>query len=516
MNKMSILTITDLSHQFGEKIIYKQANVQLNKYDHMGITGQNGVGKSTLIKIVTGEILADEGRIEWQKNCKIGYLDQYAQMPKNQTIHEFLLQAYARYFQIEKKIEDIYTEFSHSGNEKLLTRAGQYQTILEESDFYQAEIKIKELTVGLGIEAIGLEKSVGELSGGQRSKIILAKLLLEKPDVLLLDEPTNYLDDSHIQWLSSYLENFKGTFMIVSHDYHFLNKVTNCICDIEFGKFTKYKGNVTQSFKQKENQKEAYLREYQAQQKKIRETEAFIQKYKAGIKSTMARGRQKQLDRLERLTPPGVENRSQLIFPYKTLVSSFALKVNHLVIGYTVPILKPIQLAVHSGEKVALKGFNGVGKSTLVKTLVGELPKLDGKIQLPENTKIGYFSQDLLWEDSNQTPLEYLSEIFPKATKKELHMQLSRAGLSNKLALQSINTLSGGEQTKIKLCELMMTQSNFLILDEPTNHIDQKTKESLGEAVKKYEGTVLIVSHEQTFYEPLVDRILDIEQLVLE
>ncbi|MGG5343449.1 ABC-F family ATP-binding cassette domain-containing protein [Enterococcus sp. AZ192] len=511
---MSLLTIEHLTQRFGEKILYEYASLRVNKGDHLGLTGQNGVGKSTLIKILTGEILADEGAITWQNNIKIGYLDQYMEVIGESTISEFLHQAYQPLYEIESKINELYSIYGETGEDKLLERAGSLQTQLDESDFYQIDPIINDFANGLGIEAIGLDRSMKELSGGQRSKVILAKLLLEEPDVLLLDEPTNYLDDTHIQWLISYLTNFDGTFILVSHDYHFLNAVTNCICDIEFGKLTKYTGNVEKSFAQKELNKESYLKQYHAQQAKIEKAEAYIRKYKAGNRATMAKSRQKQLDRLERLTPPGSLMTPHIVFPYLSIVASLALITDQLVIGYEKSLLAPIDLSVHSGEKVAIKGFNGIGKSTLIKTLTGKIKSLSGEFQYPANTKIAYFSQDLTWENDYLTPLAYLSDRFPKKTVKEIRTFLAKCGLPDKLVNQQLRLLSGGEQTKVKLCELTMETSNLIFLDEPTNHIDAAAKESLREAIQDYQGTIIIVSHEEEFYADITDRIINIEEMI--
>lgn len=511
---MSLLTIEHLTQRFGEKILYEDAALRVNKGDHLGLTGQNGVGKSTLIKILTGEILADEGSIHWQNNIKIGYLDQYVEVVGALTINEFLRQAYQELFEKENQIGKLYEAYGETGEEKLLDRAGNLQSILDESDFYQMDTIINDLANGLGIQAIGLDKPLKELSGGQRSKVILAKLLLEEPDILLLDEPTNYLDDTHIQWLINYLENFSGSFILVSHDYQFLNAVTNCICDIEFGKLTKYTGNVEKSFAQKEQNKESYLKQFYAQQAKIEKTEAYIRKYKAGNRATMAKSRQKQLDRLERLTPPGNLVKPQIAFPYQPIVASLALTTSQLVIGYEQPLLQAIELSVHTGEKVALKGFNGIGKSTLIKTLTGNLAALSGEYHYPANTEVAYFSQDLIWENDYLTSLEYLSEQFPKTTAKERRSHLARCGVPDKLVTQPLRLLSGGEQTKVKLAVLTMTPSNLIFLDEPTNHIDAAAKTSLQKAITSYQGTIIIVSHEEDFYEGIVDRVINVEEMI--
>ncbi|MFV0560103.1 MAG: ABC-F family ATP-binding cassette domain-containing protein [Enterococcus sp.] len=509
---MSILTLNNITQQFGDKVLYEDVNLQLNAGEHLGLIGQNGAGKSTLIKIITGEILPDDGKVQWQKNIHVGYLDQYVEVDEGLTIEEFLKTAYAPEFAIEKQIAEAYETYGTTLDEQLLEKAGKLQTQLDQGSFYQIDTLIAEMSSGLGLDVLGLTTKIQSLSGGQRSKVILAKLLLEQPDVLILDEPTNHLDDEHITWLTQFLQSFLGAFLVISHDQAFLDQITTHIADIEFGKLTKYTGHLTQALKQKEQNRESYLRQYEVQKRKIEKTEAYIRKYKAGSRSTMAKSRQKQLDKIDRLTPPSDTARPVFDFPISPIVTTLALETDQLVIGYNTPLLSPINLTIRYGEKVAIRGFNGIGKSTLLKTLIGDIPKISGDFHFPANTKINYFSQDLVWENPLETPLQYLSRKDPKATIKELRRHLAKAGLPNQLAQESLKTLSGGEQTKVKLAEMTMNSGNLLILDEPTNHIDQETKESLKESLMKFTGTVLIVSHEQEFYEGLAERVIDIQQ----
>ncbi|MCF1602232.1 ABC-F family ATP-binding cassette domain-containing protein [Tetragenococcus halophilus] len=509
---MILLKLVNISQQFGDKVLYEKLNLQINTGEHIGLIGQNGAGKSTLVKIITGEVLADEGFIEFPKNQSVGYLDQYVRVDEQLTIYEFLKQAFAKELAIEEEISELYEKYSQTFDDLLLERAGKLQTKLDQSEFYQMDALIQEMAVGLGLDVLGLDTLLKNLSGGQRSKVILAKLLLEKPDILVLDEPTNHLDDKHVQWLTAFLQNFPGTFVVVSHDQEFVNEITTHIADIEFGTLTKYTGNLAKALKQKEADHENYMKRYEAQKKQIEKTENYIRKNKAGSRSKMAKSREKQLAKVDRLTPPTNQIKPHFSFPYKEIVATFAVTTQGLTIGYERPLLNSIDLTVRYGEKVALKGFNGIGKSTLLKTLLGEIPALAGEFHYPANTKVSYFEQELVWESPLQTPLQYLGNIFPNASNKELRRQLSRCGLSDQLVQESLKLLSGGEQSKVKLAQLTLQTSNFLILDEPTNHIDQKTKESLQEALGNYPGTVLVVSHEQEFYEPFVDRVIDIEK----
>ena len=295
---MSLLEITNLSHSFSENVLYKNADFSLNKGEHIGIVGQNGTGKSTLIKLCTGQLLPDEGRIIWQPKTSIGYLDQYAEIDMQLDMKRFLKTAFSHLYELEEKMNCLY-ENIHDGDFQNLGIAAKYQEELERQDFYLIDTKIEQVATGLGLSAIGLDRPIAQMSGGQRAKVILAKLLLEKPDVLLLDEPTNFLDKEHIDWLSEYLCGLSNAFMVVSHDYSFLEKISNRICDIDNYKIGKYYGTYSEFLKKKTALRENYIRQYSAQQKEIKKTEEFIRKNIAGRKSKMARGRQKQLDRMD-------------------------------------------------------------------------------------------------------------------------------------------------------------------------------------------------------------------------
>lgn len=295
---MSLLEITNLSHSFSENVLYKNADFSLNKEEHVGIVGQNGTGKSTLIKLCTGQLLPDDGRVTWQSKTSIGYLDQYAEINLQLDMKSFLKTAFLNLYDLEEKMNYLY-ENMQEGDFQNLNTAATYQEELERQDFYLIDTKIEQVATGLGLLAIGLDRPIAQMSGGQRAKVILAKLLLEKPDVLLLDEPTNFLDKEHVDWLSEYLCGLNNAFMVVSHDYAFLEKISNRICDIDNHKITKYYGTYSEFLRKKTALREDYIRQYSAQQKEIKKTEEFIRKNIAGRKSKMARGRQKQLDRMD-------------------------------------------------------------------------------------------------------------------------------------------------------------------------------------------------------------------------
>lgn len=508
---MSILEITGLSHTFGDNAVFQHADFVLHKGEHVGIVGPNGIGKSTLIKICSGQLIPDAGRIEWMPKITIGYLDQYAELTGKMSMDSFLRSAFQDLYDMEKEMLQLYAD--SDGDAAKLEKAAIFQETLELRDFYSIDTKIERIAFGLGLQAIGLKRPVAELSGGQRAKVILAKLLLTGPDVMLLDEPTNFLDREHILWLSEYLTEQNTAYMVVSHDYEFLEKITTCICDVGSGKLKKYYGSFLEFQKKKEFYREDYIRKYTAQQKEIKKTEEFIRRNIAGIKTKMARGRRTRLMRMERLEAPDqVEVKPLFWFMEKPLTDTEHLQVQDLCIGYQYPLLSALNFTVKGGQKVVVTGFNGIGKSTLMKTLMGVLPAISGSFRFSDQVYCGYYEQDLLWENGQMTPIDIVAEEKPVLTQKEIRQHLSRCGISRKHALQPIGTLSGGEQAKVKMSLLMLKPCNFLLLDEPTNHMDKQAKEALREAVLAFHGTVLLVSHENTFYRDWADQIIDFEK----
>ncbi len=512
---MSLLTVENLSHSFIDKTLYENAYFDLHKSEHMGIVGQNGAGKSTLIKILMGEIIPDEGEIKWQPSIQIGHLDQYAEIDGNNTIWEYLKTAFADLFEMENKMNRLYQDSAITGNTEQLLQAATYQEQLEANDFYSVDSNINKIAAGLGIDAIGIDRKIQELSGGQRAKVILAKLLLEKPNVLLLDEPTNFLDKEHVKWLANYLEAFDGAFIVVSHDFSFLEKVSSCICDIEFGTIKKYYGKYSVFLRQKEHLRQDYIRRYSAQQKKIEKTEEFIRKNIAGNNSRIAKGRRKQLERIERIAPPTFTHKPSIHFHEMPIPANKVLTVKDLEVGYNSALLPKLNLGVMGGQKLIITGFNGIGKSTLLKTLVGRIPAISGHFQFSDQIKVGYYEQDLNWDNGAMTPLQIISEQFPKLNVKEIRQHLARCGVKDKDLSQEISTLSGGEQSKVKLCGLILSPFNFLILDEPTNHLDAEAKEAIRKALIQFRGSVLLVSHEESFYCDWADGIFDIENGIM-
>ena len=512
---MSILTIDDLSHSFGDKDLYRHAGLALYKGERMGVVGQNGSGKSTLLKILLGEVAPTGGHVAWQSGLDIGHLDQYAEVDGKLTVDAYLHTAFSDLYKAEAKLSALYAGMAKGATEKQLSQVARYQNLLEQRGFYEIDSAAARVAAGLGLTAVGLDRTLQTLSGGQRAKAILAKLLLRKPDVLLLDEPTNFLDTEHIQWLTSYLAAFSGSFMIVSHDFTFLDRITTCICDIEFQTLKKYHGRYSDFLQQKAHLREEYVRKYQSQRREVEKLTDYIARNKVrAATAAMARSRQKKLDKMEILAPTTVQPKPNIVFQSLPLTDARALDVSGLTVGYAYPLLSRLSFSIAGGQKVVVKGFNGIGKSTLLKTLMGLLPAIGGRFSFAAAARVGYFEQDLRWTDAAQTPLDIIGEAYPRLPPKQARRELARYGVRAEHVMRPIATLSGGEQNKVKLCRLSMSPYNFLVLDEPTNHLDAEAKEALRDAISAFEGAVLLVCHEAAFYGAFADRVIDVEKLL--
>ncbi|OIL71339.1 ABC transporter ATP-binding protein [Oenococcus oeni] len=513
---MALLDVTGLTMAYADKKLYTDAGFTLERGEHLGIVGQNGAGKSTLIKILTGKVLPIAGRVEWKKKIQIGYLDQYADIPSGMSLIDFLHTAYSDLYDKEKKMTDLYSKYAELVDDKLLERATRFQNELDAADFYSIDNNVEQVITGLGLDSIGRDHIISEMSGGQRAKIILAKLLLEGNDVIILDEPTNYLDVSHIKWLEGYLQNYDGAALIISHDFDFLNNVANVILDVSFNTLTKYRGNFDQAMRQKTEKTEQQLRAYNKQQEVTKKTKTFIQKNKARASTTgRAKSREKMLAHMDIIEPPQTNPKATFKFTYIESQSTDALKAERLVVGYDPkkPVLNPITFSMSSGDKIVFTGFNGAGKSTLIKTLLGILPAISGKSKFSPSAKTNYFDQDLIWDDDKKTPLQIMQAAYPLEEQKQLRQRLGAAGINADNATKQMCLLSGGEQTKVKLALMELTPSNFLILDEPTNHLDEATKNSLKKAIQKFDGSLILVTHERSFYEGWIDKVIDIASM---
>lgn len=511
---MSILTVENVSHDFGGRTILEDASFRLLNGEHVGLVGANGEGKSTFLNIITGKLMPDSGNIEWCKRITTGYLDQHTVLEQGKTIREVLRDAFKHMFEMEQEMLSLYEkmgEVSEKELESMMDDVSEIQTTLEHHGFYMIDAKIEEVANGLGLGDVGLDKDVTELSGGQRTKVLLTKLLLESPMILILDEPTNFLDVEHIEWLSSYLKNYENAFILVSHDIPFLNDVVNVIYHIENAELTRYKGNYEQFERMNDLKKTQTNQAYEKQQKEILKLETFVAKNKARVATTnMAKSRQKQLDKMDIIEK--VREKVKPVFGFKEarVPSRFVFEAEDLVIGYDTPLTKPLNVKLERGQKIALRGVNGLGKSTLLKTLLGVIPPVDGKVHLGDYLQPGYFEQESS-RDNKNTAIEEIWSQFPSMSSQEVRAALARCGLTNEHITSLMRVLSGGENAKVRLCKLMLQEVNWLVLDEPTNHLDVDAKEELARALKAFNGTILLVSHEPEFYESWVTDVWSVE-----
>ncbi|MCT8977507.1 ATP-binding cassette domain-containing protein [Clostridium sp. CX1] len=512
---MSILTVKNVNHGFGDRAIFEDVSFRLLKGEHVGLIGANGEGKSTFMNIITGKLAPDEGTIEWSNRVRVGYMDQHAQLQKGQTIRDVLKGAFQYLFDLEKEmleITDKMADASPEELEKLLDDMGNIQDLLDNNGFYVIDVKVEEVAGGLGLRDIGLDKDVADLSGGQRTKVLLAKLLLENPDILLLDEPTNYLDEKHIEWLKFYLQNYENAFILISHDIPFLNSVINLIYHVENKKLTRYVGDYDNFIRVYEANKRQLELAFERQQKEIAKLEDFVARNKARVATVgMAKSRQKQLDKMEKIELTKEKVKPEFNFKSARASGKLIFETTDLVIGYDEPLSKPLNLTMERGDKIALVGANGLGKTTLLKSLMGELKPLSGKAELGDYQYIGYFQQEIK-ESNYNTCIEEVWSEFPSFTQYEIRAALAKCGLTTKQIESKIVVLSGGEQAKVRLCKILNRETNILILDEPTNHLDVDAKEELKRALKEYKGSILLVCHEPEFYRDVVTDIWDCEQ----
>ncbi len=508
---MGLLDIIEVSHAFGDNALYRNASFELFKGEHMGIVGQNGTGKTTLLNSIIGNLIPDGGRIVWQRNVKYGYLDQYAKIDNHVTVFDYLKTAFQDMYDRESELNCAYEMMAEDSSDELIQKASNLQDLLENSGFYEVETTIMKVANGLGVAVLGMDSVLCELSGGQRAKVIFAKLLLEHPDVLLLDEPTNFLDKEHIEWLIGYLNDFEGAFIVISHDFDFLDKVTNCICNIEFGMITKYCGNFTKFLEIKDLKREGVMREFKSQQVQIKKYEDYIAKNGARASTaSSAKSRQKMLDRIDKIELPNAIAKPAFQFTSLPVSTQRTLVVKDLHIGYTDPLLPKMNFHIAPGQKVVITGFNGIGKSTLIKTLIRQVPAISGDFKFADNVKVAYYEQDLEWENPKQTPLQIMTDKYQKLSTSQIRKYLSQCGVQAKNVMQPISSLSGGEQAKVKICMLMLTKANLLILDEPTNHLDVDAKEVLMKELIRWQGNIILVTHEPSFYKTWADKVINI------
>lgn len=509
---MSILTVRGVSHGFGNRTIFKDVDFRLLNGEHVGLIGANGEGKSTFFNLIIGTIEPDEGKIDWSSRVRVGYLDQHAQLDDSLSVRDTLRSAFDYLYQYESDILTIADKLADVSEEEmteLLEEMGTLQDLLDHHGFYQLDVKVETVAQGLGLSEIGLDRPIGELSGGQRSKVLLAKLLLEEPEILLLDEPTNYLDEEHIVWLKDFLLGYDNAFILISHDLEFLNDVANLIYHVEGAEMTRYVGNYDDFVAAYELKNRQLEQAYEKQQQEIAHLEDFIARNKARIATAnMAKSRQKKLDKMEKISLTSEKPKPVFQFKKARTPGPIIFQTKDLVIGYDKPLTKPLNLQMVRSQKIAIVGANGLGKTTLIKSLLGLIKPFSGSVEPGDFLAIGYFAQELP-DPGSDTCIEHFWEEFPGYTQFEVRAALAKCGLMTNQIESQVRVLSGGEQAKVKLAKLMNHPSNLLVLDEPTNHLDKDAKEALKQALKEYTGSILMVSHEPEFYRDIVSDVWD-------
>ena len=511
---MSILNVKNLSHGFGDRAIFNDVSFRLLKGEHIGLVGANGEGKSTFMNIVTGKLEPDAGIVEWSKRVRAGYLDQHTVLEKGITIRDVLRGAFQYLFDLEAEMNQMFEKMAEATPEELdqlMEDSGTIQDILTHNDFYIIDSKVEETARGLGLADIGLDKDVNDLSGGQRTKVLLAKLLLEKPDILLLDEPTNYLDEQHIEWLKRYLNEYENAFILISHDIPFLNSVINLIYHMENQELNRYVGDYDNFLQIYEVKKQQLESAYKRQQQEIAELEDFVARNKARVSTrNMAMSRQKKLDKIEVIELAKEKPKPEFKFKEARAAGKVIFETTDLVIGYGEPLSRPLHLQMERGQKIALVGANGLGKTTLLRSILGEIKPVSGEAKLGDYLSIGYFEQEIK-ENNYNTCIEEFWKSFPSFSQYEVRAALAKCGLTTKHIESKVMVLSGGEQAKVRLAKLINSETNLLVLDEPTNHLDVDAKEELKRALKAYKGSILLISHEPEFYRDIVTEVWNCE-----
>ena len=509
---MSILNVEHLTHGFGDRAIFHDVSFRLLKGEHIGLVGANGEGKSTFFNIVTGKLMPDEGKIEWSKNVRIGYLDQHSVLLAGMTIEDVLKSAFSWLFQMEERMNSICDQLGDASPEEmenLMEELGTIQDTLTLHDFYVIDAKVEEVARALGLLELGLDRDVTDLSGGQRTKVLLAKLLLEKPDILLLDEPTNYLDVEHIAWLKRYLQDYENAFILISHDIPFLNDVINLVYHMENQELNRYVGDYTHFLEVYEVKKAQLEAAYRKQQQEISELKDFVARNKARVATrNMAMSRQKKLDKMDLIQLAAEKPKPEFHFKAGRTPGKYIFETKDLVIGYDEPLSKPLTISMERGHKIALTGANGIGKTTLLKSILGLIPPLSGSCELGDNLQIGYFEQEVKG-DNKTTCIDEIWAEFPSYTQYEVRSALAKCGLTTKHIESQVRVLSGGEQAKVRLCKLVNKETNVLLLDEPTNHLDVDAKEALKQSLLEYRGSILLICHEPEFYQDIVSQVWD-------
>lgn len=516
---MILLQLNDISKSFDGEDIFTRVNFEVKTGERIGVVGRNGAGKSTLMKIIAGVEDYDSGHISKIKNLRMGYLTQQMTLNSSASVFEEM----SKPFEHLKKMELLIREETnwladHASNyysEEYQQHMERYESLtnqFEQLDGYQYESKIKTVLHGLNFNEDDFDKPINDFSGGQKTRLSLAQMLLNEPDLLLLDEPTNHLDLETTKWLEDYLKYFKGAIVIISHDRYFLDKIVTQIYDVALGDVKRYVGNYEQFIEQRHKYYESRMQEYERQQDEIKRLETFVEKnITRASTSGMAKSRRKTLEKMERIDKPMLDARSANIqFGFNRNTGNDVMNIRNLKIGYDSPITSPINIEVSKGDHIAIIGPNGVGKTTLIKTIARRQKQLEGEITFGANLQIGYYDQKQAEFKSNKTIIDYVWDQYPTMNEKDIRAILGRFLFVQDDVKKVINDLSGGEKARLQLALLMLQRDNVLILDEPTNHLDIDSKEMLEQALKDFEGTILFVSHDRYFINQLANKVFDL------
>ena len=512
---MGLLDVEGLRFKYKDENLFNDVEFRILPNDHIVIVGDNGAGKSTFMNLICKNLIPDKGSIKWMNNVKYSYLDQQLKVRQDITINDYIIDVFKPLFEKEALMNSYYEKLASCNEneyEKYLNYADQIQKELENNNFYWIDSTLGNIYNGLGIREYGINTKLSNLSGGQRAKVYLAKLLLEAPDVMLLDEPTNFLDSAHIEWLSKYLNDFKKAFVVISHDENFIRSIARVVYNLDNKQMTRYNMDYDHYLAEKEIRAEQYISKYKAQQNFIKKTEAFIQKnIVRATTSKQAKSRRKMLEKIERIAPPKNHEPMHLTFPFSKGLGQEVLKLKDLTVGYEDKVvLENLNFLLKHNEKVVILGKNGIGKSTIIKTIMDVIKPISGEYVWNLSADLNYFCQEEAY-DNKTNAINYLRYYYPLKTDGELRSILATAGIKGELATKPMIELSGGEQTRVRLALMTMKKSNVLILDEPTNHLDVLSKAELWDSLDKFPGSLILVTHEDDFYEGLVDFKLEFE-----
>ena len=536
---MRLFEIIDLSHEFVGKSIFNKTSVMIQDSEHIGLVGPNGCGKTTLLKMILGEMVPDSWEFITKGELKIGYLDQYADISTDQTLYKYLKSVFDELYRLDEQVTEIYsniTELDESEQLKAVSRAQRILDKLEELEFDRIEKKIDNVLLGLGFTDDDRDKPIRILSGGQKTKAILAKLLLTDNDILILDEPTNFLDIKYIAWLGDYLNKLKYSYIVISHDKAFLNKISDKIIEIANRKLKVYEGNYDSYVAEKKKREEMQLQQHVAQAKYIERSEEYVAGFEYGstIMNSKATWLKKMLTRLERIEKPDEILKPEFNFKHLHGATEKIMDISETEIGYNnSPILPPISLSVRRGDKIVFKGFNGIGKTTLLKSISGELPLINGDIEFGEGIVNVFLKQEEDYENNFSsfdkherkvlgikkgrqreiTVMEFIKEYFSEKPQGELQKAMFSCGLNEVHFFNRVRSLSGGEMTKLRLCIAMMNPVNLILLDEPTNHLDVYSKDVLMRALEDFTGTILMTTHDINADVSWATKIINLEDI---